>query len=63
MQRIVQALADPQPGDGDYAIIGLAVPPQSLMTHVHGLRAILAVCTLVDRQHSRIMRGGRRVRE
>jgi hypothetical protein len=33
------------------------------MAHVRGRRAVLAVPAVIDHQHTRVVRGGRRIRE
>jgi hypothetical protein len=60
--RVIQPLVSPYRSDGDHPVIGLAVPAQPLMTHVRGLRPVLAVPAVIDHQHPRIMRGGRGIR-
>jgi hypothetical protein len=62
MHGIIEPLVSPQRGDGDHAVVGLAIPAQPLMAHVRGLRAVLAVPRIINDQHPRIVRGGRRVR-
>ena len=36
MHGIIEPLVNPQRGDGDHAVVGLAVPAQPLMAHVRG---------------------------
>ena len=62
VHRIVQPLIGPHRGDGDHPVVGLAVPAQPLMAHVRGLHPVLAVPAVIDHQHPRIVRGGRRIR-
>jgi hypothetical protein len=58
---VIEPLVRPQRGDGDHAAVGLAVPAQPLMTHVRGLRPVLAIPRIIDHQHPAAVRGGRRV--
>jgi hypothetical protein len=60
---VLLPFVSPQRGDGDHAVTGLAVPAQPLMAHVRGRRAVLAVPAVIDHQHTRVVRGGRRIRE
>ena len=43
VHRVVDPLISPHRGDGDHAVVGLAVPAQVLPAHVRGRRAVLAV--------------------
>jgi hypothetical protein len=58
-----KAAHQPQRGDSDHAVVGLAVPAQPLMAHVRGLRAVLAVPAVIDHQDPAGVRGGRRIRQ
>src|SRR6266566_4752403 len=62
VHRIVHALVGPQRGDGDHPVVGLAVPAQPLPAHVRRLGPVLAVPAVIDHQHPRLVRRGRRVR-
>ena len=37
VHRVIEPLIGPHRGDGDHAVVGLAVPAQPLMAHVRGL--------------------------
>ena len=61
VHRVIQPLIGPHRGDGDHAVVGLAVPAQPLMAHVRGLRPVLAVPAVIDHQHPAAVRRGRRI--
>ncbi len=61
VHRVVNPLIRPHRGDGDHAVVGLAVPAQILPAHVRGLDPVLAVARVVDHQHPGLVRRCRRV--
>jgi len=61
MQRVVEVSVAPERGDGNHAVIRLAVASQPLVPDVRGRGAVLAVPGVVDRQHPTGMRSGPRV--